>query len=795
MLISTIRSVSRKKLFKNLQFIRSQSVFSLAHFTPYFSDSGSEDLSLDSRNKSTAENFSNNDKNPFAMSSSVVVDILKTMESEPKTASMFFDQLKENGFQHNVQTYLAIIKILCIWGLRWKLDVLFKEVINLEKEHQCFEVSELLEAMAEEIRVHGPSSLAQAIDALIKSYVTLEMFDEAIDTLFKTKRHGVRPCLSSCNFLVNRLVRHGNLDTAVAIYKQLKAIGVSPNVYTYGIMIKAYCRNQCLEEATDVLFRDMEEAGVVPNAFAYSAYLEGLCMHGRGFVREKKLKEAEIVLLGMEEHGMVPNEVNYRVLVQGYCDSGDIIKALTIHNEMEARGIRTNCLVLTPILQCLSQKGMHLEAINQFKEFEKMGIFLDEVAYNVVIDALCKMGNLDEALALFDEMKCKKKLTPDVVHYTTLISGYCLHGDISDAVNLFVEMNENGLRADIITYNVLAGGLSRNGLLKEVNFLLGDMKRRGLTPSLVTHNMIIEGLCLGGKVKEAENYFTNLEDKRIENYASMVNGYCESSKAVDGYKLFLRLSDEGFQINRSCCLKLISSLCLEGENDRAVKVFEILLSSEYGPSKMMYEKLIPALCCAGDMTNARWAFDHMVRRGLSPDLILYTIMLNGYCQVNCLREAHDLFSDMKERGISPDIITYTVLLDGHSKVTLKKARSENDVEGNKKAKQVALALLCEMKELDIKPDAICYTALIDSQCKTDNIQDAISLFKAMKDQGLQPDTVTYTALLSGYCKQGDMKKAETLVDEMKANGIEADSRTVSIFDLGIVRAKKLQFRH
>ncbi|KAK4393805.1 hypothetical protein Sango_1851300 [Sesamum angolense] len=289
MLFSTIRLVSRKKLSKNLQFIRLKSVPSLAHFTPYFSDSGSEDLSHSSGNDVIVTNCSN---------------------SSDDSSSL---ELNSYG----------------------KLDALFMEVINVKNGHLCFEVPELLEAMAEEFKADGPSSLLRAFDALIKGYVTLGM-----------------------------LTAHGKVDTAVAIYKQLRSLGLSPNVYTYGIVIKAYCRKGCLEEAVEV-FLEMEEAGVAPNAFTYAAYLEGLCIQGRsdlgfevlqawraknvpvdayaytaviqGFVSEKNLKKAEIVLLDMEEHGLVPEEANYRSLVQGYCDSGDIIKALAVHNEMEAK--------------------------------------------------------------------------------------------------------------------------------------------------------------------------------------------------------------------------------------------------------------------------------------------------------------------------------------------------------------------------------------------------------------------------------------------------------------------------
>ncbi|KAL2557875.1 Pentatricopeptide repeat-containing protein [Forsythia ovata] len=332
MRVSAIRPVHVKYLFKNLQFIRFQSVPSLAHFNPYYADSFSDESDSGTENNIICVEKSNSNNNVVELSSNGVIEILNNLKKEPIFALSFFYQLKERGFLHDVWTYMEIIKILCYWGMNRKLVCLLSEVIKLEKEHFSIQVMDLLEAMVKGIKSEDLSSLGRAIDALIEAYVSLGMFDEAIDILFKTKRRGVGPCLLSCNFLINRLVEHEKVDMSVEIYKLLKWLGQSPNVYTYGIVIKAYCRKGSFEEAVHV-FREMEEAGVTPNVFTYTVYVQGLCEHGRsdlgyevlralkgenvpidvygytvvirGFVKEKKLKEAEIVLVDMENEGLV----------------------------------------------------------------------------------------------------------------------------------------------------------------------------------------------------------------------------------------------------------------------------------------------------------------------------------------------------------------------------------------------------------------------------------------------------------------------------------------------------------
>ncbi|KAF3966709.1 hypothetical protein CMV_009214 [Castanea mollissima] len=717
-----------------------------------------------------------------------VVQILNSMKRDPKTAISFFDRLKEQGFAHDVSTYAALVRILCYWGLDRKLDAVFLEVIvgssNGHCQHPGFEISDLFERLVVVEGLQADETLLRAYNALVKSYVSVGMFDEAIDVLFQTKRRGFIPHIFTCNFLMNRLIEHGKVDMAVAIYEQLKRLGLSPNDYTYTIVIKALCRKGDLEAAVHV-FQEMEVAGITPRAFAYTAYIKGLCTHQRsdlgyqvlqawkgadapidvyayasvirGFCDEMKLDDAESVFLDMQKQGVVPDAQSYGALIHGYCKSCNLLKALALHNDMVSKGIKSNCVIVSSILQCTCNMGMSSEALSLFEEFKGSGIFLDEASYNIVVDALCTQGKVEEAVQLLEEMK----------------------GKIVDALNLFEEMKENGFKPDIIVYNVLAAGFSRNGLASEALDLLEYMEAQGLKPNSVTHNMIIEGLCKDGKVKEAEEFLWTLEDKSVDNYSALVNGYCEANSMSEAYKLFVRLSKQGVLIKKSSCVKLLTNLCLEGVCDEALVVLETMLALNVEPSEIMYSKVLAALCRAGDMKKARWFFDFLVERGSSPDVISYTMMIHGFCKMNCLQEAQDLFHDMKERGIEPDVITYTVLLDGLSKTNLRRVCSPLDARENKEGKVDASTVWAEMRDNGIRPDVICYTVLIDRCCKTENLQDAVALFDNMIDRGLEPDTVTYTALLSGYCNKGDVDKAVDLFKEMSTKGILTDTRNES----------------
>ena len=223
---------------------------------------------------------------------------------------------------------------------------------------ECCVVGVSIETALFDVLSVNSGVLIWVFDMLAKEYVSVGMFDEAIDALFQLKRREFVPRIMSCNFLMNRLIEHGKVDMALAIYGHLKMSGLNPNDYTYGILLKALCRKGNFEEARDV-FMEMVEVGVNPNAFnshkrsdlgyetlrafraakwpidtfAYTTVI-------RGFCSEMKLKEAVEVLFDMVNEWVAPDVYIYGALIHAYCKARNLLQALAMHKDMVSNGIR-----------------------------------------------------------------------------------------------------------------------------------------------------------------------------------------------------------------------------------------------------------------------------------------------------------------------------------------------------------------------------------------------------------------------------------------------------------------------
>jgi len=71
------------------------------------------------------------------------------------------------------------------------------------------------------------------------------------------------------------------------------------------------------------------------------------------------------------------------------------------------------------------------------KKFKKYKIHhIDEVMYNMIIDAFARRRKMIDALRLFEEMK-ENGLTPNVTTYNTLINAFMKVGDLKNANEIF----------------------------------------------------------------------------------------------------------------------------------------------------------------------------------------------------------------------------------------------------------------------------------------------------------------------------------------------------------------------
>ncbi|GFQ05679.1 pentatricopeptide repeat-containing protein at1g62670 mitochondrial [Phtheirospermum japonicum] len=100
---------------------------------------------------------------------------------------------------------------------------------------------------------------------------------------------------------------------------------------------------------------------------------------------------------------------------------------------------------------------------------------LDVVTYGIVIDGLCKAGNVAVAIELLRVMEKRRSCKPDTHIYSMVIDGLCKDRMIDSALKLFDEMSEKDIVPNVVTYSALICGLCNLSRWGEVKMLLEKM--------------------------------------------------------------------------------------------------------------------------------------------------------------------------------------------------------------------------------------------------------------------------------------------------------------------------------
>ncbi|KAL9266195.1 Pentatricopeptide repeat-containing protein [Drosera capensis] len=367
----------------------------------------------------------------------------------------------------------------------------------------------------------------------------------------------------------------GRTKEAARALQILEISGAVPNVKTYTVLIRNYCKDQNVDKALQLFYR-----------------MKGLCDSG-------KLDKALEVFDGMK---VAPNEVTYNTLLKGLCDSGKLDKALEVFNGMK---VAPDVVTYSTLLKGLCDSGKMDKAL---VVFDGMKVAPDVVTYSTVLKALCDSGKMDKALEVFDGMK----VAPNEVTYNTLLKGLCDSGKLDKALEVF-----NGMKVfpDVVTYSTLLKGLCDSGKMDTALEVFDGMK----------------GLCDSGKMDKALEVFDGMKVAPNEvTYSTVLKGLCDSGKMDKALEVFDGMKVAPNDVTYSTLLK---GLCDSRKMDKALEVFD---GMKVAPDVVTYSTLLKGLCDSKKLDKVLEVFDGMK---VAPNEVTYNIVIDGLSKAGKTEQA------------------------------------------------------------------------------------------------------------------------------------------------------------
>ncbi|KAL0443618.1 UNVERIFIED_CONTAM: putative pentatricopeptide repeat-containing protein [Sesamum latifolium] len=187
------------------------------------------------------------------------------------------------------------------------------------------------------------------------------------------------------------------------------------------------------------------------------------------------------VFSGTGKHAS-PDACTYNILINACCMRSDLEGAWEVFDEMRRRGVDPNVVTFGTLINGLCAISKVDMAFSLKRRMERdFKIRPNAHIYVALVKRLCKVGDLNKAIELKDEMLRKKvELEPAV--YSTLISAFFKAGRKGEVSELLEEMRRNGCKPDTVTYNAMIYGFCQEKEFDLAFAALSEMEKEGCKP-------------------------------------------------------------------------------------------------------------------------------------------------------------------------------------------------------------------------------------------------------------------------------------------------------------------------
>ncbi|KAJ0630907.1 putative tetratricopeptide-like helical domain superfamily [Helianthus annuus] len=374
-------------------------------------------------------------------------------------------------------------------------------------------------------------------------------------------RHSVysncKPTIFTCNAVMTACYRQSKYAELLNLHRFITQAAIAANIVTYNLIISTYMDCRKIDTAMEQYKQLIDSAPFDPNTTTYRIIINGL-------VDDGKLDRALEIKDEMISNGFEADPIVYSYLMSGYAKNGDQDGIFGLYDELKGKlgGFVSNGVVYGSVMKGYFLKGMEKEAMECCEDaLGGSKIRMSAVAYNSVLDALCKNGKFDVARKVFDEMLEKhdppKLLTVNPGSYNVMVDGYCTEKRFDDAINLFGRMGKKRCYPDTVSYNNLIEQLCENRLLGKAEELYNGMIEKGASPDEYTFVVLMDTCFKENRHDDAAAYFkTMVESKRRPNlgvYNRLIGALVKVGKVDEAKSFFdmmvpkLRMDDDSYK--------------------------------------------------------------------------------------------------------------------------------------------------------------------------------------------------------------------------------------------------------
>ncbi|KMS99599.1 hypothetical protein BVRB_1g022460 [Beta vulgaris subsp. vulgaris] len=408
--------------------------------------------------------------------------------------------------------------------------------------------------------------------------------------------------------LVHMYVKCGRLNIASKLLDTIP----EPDIVTFSAIIAGYARNGNVDIAKGLVC-DMRKLGLKPNLVSWNGLIAGFNQSG-------KYQEAMHAFYNMHLQGCQPDGSSFSSVLSAIADLEAVNAGIQVHGYVIKRGFTSDKWVVSSLVDMYGKCA----CVSQMKHvFEEMGC-VEVGTCNAVLSALARNGLVDDALAMFNQMR-EQAVDLNVVSWTSMIGCCAQNGKDIEALELFIEMQCVGVKPNVVTIPCLLPACGNIAALMHGKAAHCFSLRRGLVNDVFVGSALIDMYAKCGKIRDSQLCFDAMPTRNSVSWNTIIGGYA-----------------------------------MHGKDKEALEMFDLMVKSGQKPNSVTFTCFLSA-CNQKGLVDEGWhCFNSMHgEHGVEAKMEHYACMVSLLGRVGKLEEAYSL---IKEMPFEPNACVWGALL-------------------------------------------------------------------------------------------------------------------------------------
>ncbi|OIT30005.1 PREDICTED: pentatricopeptide repeat-containing protein At5g50990 [Nicotiana attenuata] len=262
--------------------------------------------------------------------------------------------------------------------------------------------------------------------------------------------------------------------------------------------------------------------------------------------------------------------------------------------------------------------------------------YFDAVSANLMIASFMKMGAVDVAKKIFNDVPLR-----DLVTWNSLIGGYVKNDMFKEALSVFRKMLRSDVEPDGYSFASVITACARLGAIDHAKWVHHLMTEKKVELNYILSSALIDMYSKCGRIEIARGIFDSVDHTNVSVWNALINGLAIHGLALDAIGILSQMGPENVSPDSITFIGLLTACSHCGLVEEGRKYFDLMKSMYLiQPQLEHYGAMVDLLGRAGLLDEAYTMIKEMP---IEPDIIIWRTFLSA-CRIHKNSEMGELAS-------------------------------------------------------------------------------------------------------------------------------------------------------